>query len=244
MLEYGSFAASPLLRLMATGDGHPVLFLPGLFGSDRSTEQLRAALRRNGHAVHGWGLGQNTGPHAHVLDGTTRRLQELCDRAGRTVSIVGWSLGGIFARELARQHPDLVRQVVTMAAPFRFRAGDRGNASLLYDMVGPREDPFPGHDVAEDERPPLEVPASAVYSRTDGIVQWNACIDAAGPLRENIEVYGTHSGFGHNVAAAIAIADRLAQPEGQWVPFRAKPSLRLLYPRPATWVPAPSPPVL
>ena len=239
MLEYGSFlAASPLLRLMAAGDGHPVLFLPGLYGSDKSTERLRTALRRNGHAVHGWRLGQNTGPHAHFLDGTARRLRELHDRYGRSVSVVGWSLGGIFARELARQHPHLVRQVITMAAPFRFRAGDRGHASLLYDMVGPRADPFPGHDIAEDQRPRLGVPATAIYSRTDGIVQWHACIDAAGPLRENIEVYGTHSGFGHNVAAAIAIADRLAQPEGQWVPFRAKPALRLLYPRPASWVPA------
>jgi pimeloyl-ACP methyl ester carboxylesterase len=238
LLEYGTYlAASPLLRNLAKGDGHPVLFLPGFYGSDDSTEQLRTVLKSNGHAVHGWRLGQNTGPHAHVLDGSTRRLQELHARYGRKVSVVGWSLGGIFARELARANPGSVRQVITLAAPFRFRPGDRGHASALYDMIGPRDDPFPGRDVAEDERPPLPVPATSIYTRTDGIVRWHACIDAAGPERENIEVFGTHSGLGYNIAATIAVADRLAQPEASWAPFRAKPALRHLYPRPVSWVP-------
>ena len=239
MVEYSTFTmASPLLRLLPKGDGHPVLFLPGFYGSDDSTEQMRAALKRKGHAVHGWRLGQNTGPHAHVIEGTSRRLADLHERYGLKVSLVGWSLGGIFARELAREHPDAVRQVITMGAPFRFRPGDRGHASALYDMIAPREDPFPGRDVGEDDRSPLEVPSTAIYTRTDGIVRWHACIDAAGPFRENIEVFGTHSGLGYNVAAIFAVADRLSQPEGTWTPFRAKRAVRHLYPRPVSWVPA------
>jgi pimeloyl-ACP methyl ester carboxylesterase len=236
ILEYGSFlAAGPLLTLLAKGDGHPVLVIPGLAGSDRSTEQLRSVLKYRGHDVHGWRLGRNVGPHAHILEGTRRRLAELYDRRGRKVSLVGWSLGGIYARELARDDPDLVRQVITLASPFRFRRGDRGNASALYDAIGPQGDPFPGRAMPEHDRPELEVPATSIYTRTDGIVRWHACIDSAGPRRENIEVLGTHSGLGYNIGAAIAIADRLACPEGQWVPFRAPAVVRHLFPKPVNW---------
>jgi pimeloyl-ACP methyl ester carboxylesterase len=234
--EYGAFlAAAPLLRLLPAGDGHPVLVLPGFGGSDQSTAQLRVVLRRRGHATHGWGLGRNLGPHEPVLDGLTRRLLALHDRTGRSVSLVGWSLGGIYARELAYEHSGVVRQVITLGAPFRFRDGDRGNASALYDLIGPPADPFPGHALAEHERPDLEVPSTSIYTRTDGIVRWHACIDRAAPLRENIEVRGTHSGLGYNVAAAVAVADRLAQPEGAWKPFRPALPIRHLFPRPANW---------
>jgi pimeloyl-ACP methyl ester carboxylesterase len=237
LLEYATFlTAQPLLRLLPLGDGHPVLVFPGLGASDWSTQRLRSALKRRGHAVHGWGLGGNLGPHAHTLDGMTRRLMELHERDRRKVSVVGWSLGGIYARELARQHPDAVRQVITLASPFRFRPGDRGHASAFYDAVGPRLDPFPGRDIPEHERPDLAVPSTAIYTRTDGIVRWHTCIESAGPHRENIEVLGTHSGIGYNVAVAIAVADRLAQPEGHWAPFRPRAAVRHLYPRPVTWV--------
>ena len=236
MWEYGTFlAAAPLLRLLPAGDGHPVLVLPGLGGSDQSTAELRTVLRRRGHAARGWGLGRNLGPHDHVLEGMTSRLLALADRAGRSVSLVGWSLGGIYARELAYEHPEVVRQVITLGSPFRFRHGDRGNASAVYDLIGPPEDPFPGHALPEHERPDLEVPSTSIYTRTDGIVRWHACIDRAGPLRENIEVWGTHSGLGYNLAAVVAVADRLARPEGAWQPFRAPLVIRHLFPRPATW---------
>jgi len=237
LLEYATFVtAQPLMRFLPPGDGHPVLVLPGLGASDLSTQRLRSALRRRGHAVHGWRLGGNLGPHPRTLDGMTRLLKELHERYRQTVSVVGWSLGGIYARELARQHPDVVRQVVTLASPFRFRPGDRGHASRFYDAIGPRLDPFPGRDVPEQERPDLAVPSTAIYTRTDGIVRWHACIESAGHRRENIEVLGTHSGMGYNIAVAIAVADRLAQPEGRWTPFRARAAVRHLYPQPVSWV--------
>ena len=125
-----------------------------------------------------------------------------------------------------------------MASPFRFRPGDRGNVSDLYDAIGPRESPFPGHAVPEHHRPALDVPATSIYTRTDGIVRWHACIESAGARRENIEVLGTHTGLGYNLGAAIAVADRLACPEGRWVPFRPRVMVRHLFPRPVSWAPA------
>jgi pimeloyl-ACP methyl ester carboxylesterase len=237
--EYGSFlAASPFMGFIAQGDGHPVLVLPGFTTSDRSTELLRAVLARNGHGARGWKLGRNMGAHPSVLRGMEHRLVELHESSGRRVSLVGWSLGGIYARELARRHPDAVRAVITLASPFRFRTGDRSHASALYDTIGPAVDPFLGDVPPEEERPPLPVPATSIYTRTDGIVRWNTCIDTTGSLRENIEVFGTHSGLGYNIAAVIAIADRLACPEGKWRPFRPPWRFAHLFPPPASWTAA------
>jgi len=212
--EYTSFmAASPFMGFIAQGDGHPVLVLPGFTTSDRSTELLRAVLSRNGHVAHGWKLGRN-------------------------MSLLGWSLGGIFARELARRHPEVVRSVITLASPYRFRVGDRSHASSLYDSVGPPVDPFLGDLPAEEEREPVPVPTTSIYTRTDGIVRWHTCIDTIGAACENIEVFGTHSGLGYNIAATVAIADRLACPDGEWRPFRPPPGMSFLYPRAESWTPA------
>jgi pimeloyl-ACP methyl ester carboxylesterase len=235
LMEFNAFLGTmPFLRLMPHGKGQPVLVLPGFTGSDRSTRPLRWVLRRWGFSVHGWLLGANTGPHPHIVDGMVARLDELRRRYGTEVTVVGWSLGGIYARELARRHPDAVRQVITLGSPFRLRAGDRSSASWLYDRIGPQDDPMV-HLPEEAERPSLTVPATAIYTRTDGIVRWHACIESTGPQRENIEVVGTHSGLGTNVGAVVAILDRLAQPEGSWRPFRVPPALRHLYRRPAQW---------
>jgi pimeloyl-ACP methyl ester carboxylesterase len=237
--EYCSFlAASPLMGFMPRGDGHPVLVLPGFTTSDRSTELLRAVLSRNGHRPEGWKLGRNMGAHPSVLRRMEHRLVDLHEHSGRRVSLVGWSLGGIFARELARRNPDAVRTVITLASPFRIRVGDRSHASALYNTVGPAVDPFLGAIPPEEERPPLPVPATSIYTRTDGIVRWHLCIDTTGPLSENIEVFGTHSGLGYNIAATVAIADRLACPEGSWRPFRPPLRLAPLFPRPVSWTPA------
>jgi pimeloyl-ACP methyl ester carboxylesterase len=237
--EYGSFlAASPFMGFIAQGDGHPVLVLPGFTTSDRSTELLRAVLTRNGHAAHGWKLGRNMGAHPAVLRGMQQRLLDLRRESGRNVSLLGWSLGGIFARELARRHPDVVRTVITLASPYRFRPGDRSHASSLYDSVGPPADPFLGGIPAEEEREPVPVPTTSIYTRTDGIVRWHTCIDTIGAACENIEVFGTHSGLGYNIPATIAIADRLASPEGEWRPFRPPPGMSFLYPRAVSWTPA------
>ena len=235
-----TWAAVPSLPLLACtprGDGHPVLVLPGFTAADASTWYLRAVLRSKGHAAHGWGLGTNVGPHPRIVRGIERRLLALADRHGRAVSLVGWSLGGVYARELARSHPDRVRGIVTLASPFRLRDDDRSTAQQLYRRLAPRTDPFPGRLAREHDREPLPVPATSIYTRTDGVVRWHACIDAVGPTSENIEVRGTHSGLGVNAAALLAVADRLAQPEGAWRPFVPPRLLAPLYPTPASWEP-------
>jgi len=239
VVEYGAFLCSAsMFAAKRRGGRHPVLVLPGFTASDRSTRPLRTLLRDKGFEAHGWGLGANVGPHPHVVDGLDRRLAELHRRSGVPVSLVGWSLGGIYARELARAHPERVRQVITLGSPYRFRGGDASHASELYAAVAPQHDPFDGRRVAEEDRPSLPVPATSIYTRTDGIVDWRACIDRVGPMAENIEVYGTHYGLGYNVAALIAITDRLNQPTGGWRAFKAPLHLRHLFPRPTGWRPS------
>ena len=236
--ELGAFAAaSPFLRLLGRGDEHPVLVLPGFTADDRSTLPLRWVLRSLGYWVNGWRLGANLGPRRGIEDAMRRNLEALHERREAKVSLVGWSLGGLYARQLAREVPEAVRQVITLGSPFRFREGDRGRASPLFERINGPGALLPGMDVPEEERPPLTVPATAIYSRTDGVVRWHACIEAEGPLKENVEVRGSHSGLGHNPAVLIAVADRLAQPEGYWAPFRPPPGTARLYPAPVTWRP-------
>ncbi|MEM9513715.1 MAG: alpha/beta hydrolase [Actinomycetota bacterium] len=238
--EFGAFlASSPLLRMIGRGDEHPVLVLPGFTASDASTRPLRDVLRSQGYWAHRWRLGRNLGPTVEIIEGMRARVVELSDRHQRPVSIVGWSLGGIYARALARGMPDRVRLVITLGSPFRMRPADRSNASGLYTRL--RElhiEPPAELLVPEEELPPLSVPSSAIYSRTDGIVDWRACIDAPGPHRENIEVRGAHYGLGFNPAVVYAISDRLAQGPDDWRPFEAPVWLRAAFPRPAYWSPS------
>src|SRR5215472_11827188 len=115
------FAAMPLAAWLMSaprGDGHGVLVLPGLLASDVSTALLRRFVRRLGYDVRGWSLGRNRGPTDEVLDELPRRLSALAERTGQPVSLIGWSLGGIYARELARRYPAQVRQVITLGSPF------------------------------------------------------------------------------------------------------------------------------
>jgi pimeloyl-ACP methyl ester carboxylesterase len=222
----------PLFRLMPTGDGHPVLVLPGFMADDASTAALRSVLRSRGYRVHRWGLGRNLGPRASVVDGLVGRLDAIHRESGQSVSLVGWSLGGIYARALAHWRPRAVRRVITLGSPFRMRPGDRSNASRLFHRLNPGPDlPRP---VALEERP-LPVPSTAIYTRTDGVARWHLCIEAERPLAENIEVRGSHCGLGHNPAVILAIADRLAQPEGTFRRFRPPRAAAALYPPPRWW---------
>ena len=236
-VEYSTLkASSSVLRVIPKGNGLPALVMPGFATSDRSTAALRSVLLKFGHAPHGWRLGSNNGPHPEALAGIKKRLFQLHERYGQQVSLVGWSLGGVYARELAREHPEVVRQVITLASPFRYRPGDRSRASALYDLIGPGENPFLGQATPEHERTELPVPSTSIYTRTDGIVRWHLCAESAGARRENVEVIGTHSGLGHNIAAVVAVADRLAQAPGTWERFRPPAVLRHLYPTPSYWV--------
>ena len=229
--DFGLFlAATPLLRRAAPrGDGHPVLVLPGLMADDISTRPLRRYLRRLGYHVHGWRLGRNVGPTRETVNGMGARLDDLLDRHGRKVSVVGWSLGGIYAREIARRRPDDVRQVITLGSPFAMTDPSESRAHRTYQRfshlhVDGGALRSGGTSVA------LEVPATSVYTKMDGIVSWRSCLDVVGPRSENVAVIGSHVGLGHNPAVLWVIADRLAQPEGAWRPFVPPRAARRLFP--------------
>jgi pimeloyl-ACP methyl ester carboxylesterase len=230
--DFGLYlAARPMLQRLPAGDGHPVLVLPGLMADDASTRILRRVLRRLGYRVHGWRLGRNIGPTEACVTGMRDRIDDLSDRYGEPISLVGWSLGGIFARDLARRTPDSVRQVITLGSPFRLAHNNQSRASKVFDRyshlhVEHRTLPL------ESETTPLPVPATSIYSHFDGIVHWRTCLDTPGERCENIAVMASHLGLGHHPAAIFAIADRLAQPRGTWQPFHAPLLLRPAFPRP------------
>jgi hypothetical protein len=222
--------SGPFLRRAARGDGHTVLVLPGFLADDWSTTVLRRYIELLGYNAYGWGLGRNIGPASHILLGMEAQLERLAERSGSKVSVVGWSLGGMYARSLGRESPEFVRQVITLGSPFR------GDAPIASHVSGPF-DRLRRFHVADEELPPaeldrlpLDVPLTAVYSRGDGIVSWQSCLQEPGHERENIEVVGSHCGLGHNPAAMWVVADRLALPQGEWTPFDPPSLLGGLYP--------------
>ena len=225
--------STPILTALPGGDRHPVMVLPGLMGSDASTLVLRRILRGLGYPTHRWRQGVNIGPTRKILDGMHDRVQLLADQHAQPVSLIGWSLGGIFARRLARERPEAVRQVITLGGPFGLTDKRQSRANALYEVNADRhaerwELPIPS------EREPLTVPSTAIYSRLDGIVAWGTALGQAGPRAENIEVWASHLGMALNPAVIWAIADRLAQPAGAWKPFRPPLYLRGVFPRPVS----------
>ena len=219
IFEFGAFVAlRRLLGHLPKGDGHPVLVLPGFMATDRSTQPLRGLLTDLGYAAHGWGLGRNVridnAREAEMIE----LLKRIADDAGRTVSIIGWSLGGVFAREIAKAEPSFVRQVISLGSPI---SNDRNhtNATRLFEYLNGTE-PQPvreGRFRDLETAPP--VPTTSILTRTDGIVAWRGSVQKPGPQTENIEVHASHVGLGVNPSVMVAIADRLAQPEGHWQPF-------------------------
>ena len=220
IFELASFyALGGLLRQLPKGDGHPVLVLPGFMAGDRSTKPMRSLLSDLGYDAHGWGLGRNVRidvTREAEMNALLRRIYD--ESGGRTVSIVGWSLGGVFAREIAKAAPDLVRQVISLGSPI---SNDRNhsNARRLFEYLNGK-DPEPlkaGRYGQLDEAPP--VPTTSILTRTDGVVGWRGSVQKPGGQTENIVVHASHTGLGVNPCVMLAIADRLAQKEGAWRPF-------------------------
>jgi pimeloyl-ACP methyl ester carboxylesterase len=221
-LELAALVPSlPLLARAPRGDGHPVLVFPGWLAGDTSTRALRWFLRDRGYHAHAWRLGMNRGPTPEAIAGMQERLHRLHARHGRKVSLVGWSLGGIYARELARRFPEMIRQVITLASPFRDTSATTVARLYRSGLIRPPRTPDPDHEVQRRLRTPLTVPTTALYSKTDGIVAWRSCVEEPGPFRENVAIRASHCGIGHHPAALMVIADRLAQPEGSWRPYAA-----------------------
>jgi hypothetical protein len=227
----------PLLQLTARGDGHPVMVLPGFGAGDLSTAPLRRFLQSRGYAAYPWDLGVNTGPAFQCERNVLRRVKEIHAEHGRKVSLVGWSLGGVYARELGRVAPDYVRQVITLGSPLHDNPR-ANNAWRLYEFAsGEKLDAFED-DLVRRRRAALQIPITSIYSRGDGVVAWECSLEPEGPLAENVEVISSHMGLGFNPLVLNIIADRLAQPEGAWQPFEATGCGSVVY---GTGRPAPNP---
>ena len=222
--------ASLWLGIAPRGDGHGVLVLPGLLAADGSTLALRQFAHWLGYDVHGWELGRNRGPTDAVLDGLPHLVTVLAERTGGPVSIIGWSLGGIYAREMAREYPGLVRQVITLGSPFALADPHRTRADGVYQRRSHLHANVGRIPARETVALPIGVPSTAVYSRHDGIVCWQHCIEPETELHSNVEVRCSHLGFGFDPATLWLIADRLALPAGRQRQFQPPALLRPLYP--------------
>lgn len=233
LAELGSLPwAAPLLATAPRGDGHPVLVLPGFTTSDKSTAILRRYLTQMGYDAHSWDLGRNLGPKAIGREGEklVDRLNAVHELTDQKVSLIGWSLGGIMARMVSRKVPDVVRQVISLGSPFT-GSPRATNVWRAYELLtGQRlNDSHTRRQLDESATPP-PVPSTAIWSREDGIVAWQNCIEPFSELSDNIEVHGSHCGLGVNPAVLYAVADRLALPEDAWTPFDRRGLRALFYP--------------
>lgn len=221
---------TPLLHLAPRGDGHPVLVLPGFLASGSSTFPMRHILKRVGYKGHRWKLGRNMGPPRIAIEQVMDRVRELRQRYNSKVSLIGWSLGGVYARELAWMSPDDVRQVITLGTPFRHHHSTA--ATRLYRSINGYQSEHVDREVIERAERPPPVPSTSIYTKSDGVVPWQCSLDVDSPETENIRVYGSHCGLGHNPSALWAIMDRLALREDEWKPFNRHQYRMWAFPKP------------
>jgi hypothetical protein len=225
LLEFCSAGLSQVSTV--TGDGHPVIVYPGLGAGAFTTTQLRNHLRSCDFNVYDWELGVNIGPEGQFDDwlaSLVERVREVQARHERKVSLVGWSLGGIYAREIAKCCRDSVRQVVTLATPHN-SLGDANHAGTMCKLFGGNASQFtPELEGRFRGRPP--VPTTSIYSKTDGLVSWRGCLEKAAPDVENVPVDTSHLGMPTHPDVLRIVADRLAQPEGQWRPYQRRRALK------------------
>lgn len=202
------------------GDGHPVIVYPGLGTGALNTAQLRNYLRSCNFDVYDWELGVNIGPDGLLEDwigSLVQRVREVFERHGRKVSLVGWSLGGIYAREIAKRCPECVRQVVTLGTPHG-SVRDANHAGTLCQLLGADLSQLtPEVQERLRERPP--VPTTSIYSRSDGVVCWRGCLQEPAVDAENVQVHASHLGMPTHPDVLRVVGDRLAQPEGGWRPY-------------------------
>jgi pimeloyl-ACP methyl ester carboxylesterase len=217
--------ARPLLNMAPCGDGQPVLVFPGFFAADNSTASIRKYLNSKGFTTYAWEQGRNPGISQELYLRLEERVLALSSEHGCKVSLVGWSLGGIYARLLAHRIPDHIRQVVTLGSPFKVaeEGAVTGAVARLYERMNPnqQDDPMMQHEPLWRTSPP--VPSTAIYSEGDGVAHWSFCIDIEDEHTENVQVAGSHLGMTHNPLVMYAVADRLGQQEGNWRPFQWVP---------------------
>lgn len=221
----GEYLASRAVDLVGprrpSGEGRPVLVLPGFRADDRLTGRIRTHLMRHDFRTHGWGLGPNVGLTDTLIDGLIERFESLHQQYDAPVSVIGWSFGGVLARWLAHTYPDDVRQIIALGSPWR-ADGEKTRATAMFERARRR------HGISDRARPmvellrgPVPVPCTAVFSKSDGIVPWAGCaVDpSATPPAENVVVRSSHVGMVANPLVLDVVVDRLCQDPDDWQPF-------------------------
>ncbi len=200
-----------------TGDGHPVLVIPGFMGSDFSTQRLRDFIHEMGYVAYGWEGGRNLGKHRQDIPFIIQLVEDLYKKHQEKVTIIGWSLGGVYTRQVAKAIPHRLRQIITMGAPFN-GITQPNNAAWLFRLLngGAKTQGLTEEWLAELPNP-APVPTTAIYSKDDGIVPWRTCMEIEeDALHQNIEIRGTHFGLGFNPLIWYIIANRLPLQENNW----------------------------
>lgn len=217
-LEVASFLlGAQQLRPLPPGDGHPVMFLPGFGMGEEALAPMARAIERLGYAVYGWDQGRNLGLRQRTAERLLERMDDLHRRHACAVSLVGWSAGGLYARELAHLRPERVRRVFTLGSPLQPHA----SGQALVEMARQWFDAYlagRGEVALAPQCDPLQVPCTAIHSKSDGVVAWRAAMQVDAPHTENLEVDGTHLGLGFNLAVLRIIAERLPMAPADAVP--------------------------
>lgn len=225
--ELGLMVVSlPWLRRAPRGDGHPVLLLPGFGAGDLSLEPLRGFLRDRGYEAETWGLGTNVGFQRRYTKVIEQKVRYLHHKSGRRVSLVGFSLGGVFAFYASHVAPECVRLAITLGSPLRLDPDRPPPPAVraLYRALAMPHGPtlHQARSRSRALRTPPPAPSTCIYSESDGVVPpHQATLDGDPGNHENLCVPGSHTGLAMNPVALWIVADRLAQAEGKWQPFRA-----------------------
>ena len=206
-------------KVKQKGDGHTVFVIPGFLASDASTKPLRRFLEKIGYQTCGWELGTNLAD-LEQLAIISEKIHRLYAQNQQPISLIGWSLGGVYAREMAKEHPEKIRQVITLGSPFG-GIMEPNNANITFEFIKWLKGyPEIDADFVATLPNPAPVPSTAIYSKKDGIVPWQTCIEKIeDATHQNIESFGSHLGMGVNTQVLEVIADRLNYAEDNWVKY-------------------------
>ena len=207
---FALWARMATMKDLPRGDGHAVLVIPGFGTTDSTTRLLRRALERLGYSPYGWGQGRNLGMRPAIKQGLSALLERLHAKHGGKVTLIGHSLGGVYAREMARANPQLVRRVITLGSPINVHP-DANNLMGIFRIINRGKAVKTDLEGFSRRIKPPPVPCTAIYTRSDGIVAWKCCMEDDAPNVENVEVRGSHLGLAHNAKVVRLIAERLAQ---------------------------------
>lgn len=203
----------PMLRMQSPKGSGPVMVLPGFMTDDTTTWLLRRFLESLGYQAQPWGMGVNRGPMMALLGPLIEVLDAWQEKTGARPSLVGWSRGGTLSREIARERPDLIRSVVTLGSPVRGGVHGTSIGRLVTRETGLTPAQL-NQILRERQRRSITTPITAIYSKTDGVVSWQACIDDLNPSVTHHVVESSHMGLGVNAAVYRLVANALAAEHG------------------------------